>query len=173
MWVAECAYVKKLIPPKDFESAKQKINNDLLNATKKIGKLDRYAVNLDNGTTTFGFKGSGMWQIYRESWIGVSRYAMEHWLGSHPDFKPCDVFSQSDPGTPQIVYKAGKLVSLNWAALVPRLRVSLQGHELSYEFWNPWFMDKGKLYEYKALYSKVPDNSSWFYRHFKVNHTSV
>jgi hypothetical protein len=95
---------------------------------------------------------------------------MEHWLGSHPGFKPCDVFSPSDPGTPMIRYTAARI---NLTALVPRLRVSMQDRHSTGEFLIPWFMSEGKLYEYKALYSKVPDNSSWFYRYFKIVPTSV
>jgi hypothetical protein len=170
MWVAECAYVRKLIPPKDFEPAKQKIHKDLLNATKQIGNFRIREVSLDNGTTTFKFKDGVFWQITRESWVGVARYAMEHWLGSHPDFKPCDVFSPSDPGTPEITYKAA---GINCAALVPRLRVSLLDRNWTDLVLNPWFMQEGKLYEYKALYSKAPDNLSWFSRYFKVDPTYV
>jgi roadblock/LC7 domain-containing protein len=165
MWVAECAYVKKLIPPKDYEPAKQKIHKEVSNATKRIGNSKFFKVNLDNGTTTFKFKETTFWQIERESWFGGARYAMEHWLGSHPDLKPCDVFSRSDPGTPTIGYSAKKL---NVTALVPRLRVSMKGAFAEGGF-QPWFMHEGKLYEYKALYSKVPDNSSWFYRYFNIN----
>ena len=164
MWVAECAYVKKLIPPKDYEPAKQKIHKDLLNATKRIGNSRFFEVNLDNGTMSFKLKETALWQINRESWIGVARYAMEHWLGSHPDLKPCDVFSQSDPGTPKIGYRAARL---SVTALVPRLQVSMKGAFAEGGF-QPWFMQEGKLYEYKALYSKVPDNSSWFYRYFNT-----
>jgi hypothetical protein len=178
MWVAECAYVKKLIPPKDFEKAKRKINKDLLHATKKIGNIGEsewYAVNLDNGTTTIKFDGKGLHQIkWNPSWIGVGRYSMEHWLGSHPDFKPCDVFSPSDDGNPRIDYWAA---GINCTALVPRLRAPMQDRDCNRDskgvVLNPWFMHEGKLYEYKALYSKVPDNSSWFYRYFKVDPTSV
>jgi hypothetical protein len=183
MWVAECAYVKKLIPPKDFEKAKQKIMNDVLPATTKIiGKYEWYTVTLDNGTSTFKFEGKELKRIKRKPHlIGVGRYAMEHWLGSHPDFKPCDVFSPSNnPGTRKIDYNAA--AEINCTALVPRLQISMKDRDCNQDRgcnrdWNnvtrnPWFMHEGKLYEYKALYSKVPDNSSWFYRYFKVDPTT-
>jgi hypothetical protein len=109
----------------------------LLNATKQIGNSRVYEVNLDNGTTAFKFKDGAFWQIRREPWVGVARYDMEHWLGSHPDFKPCDAFSPSDPGTPKITYKAA---GINCNALVPRLRVSLQDRNWTDLVLNPWFM---------------------------------
>ena len=170
MWVAECAYVKKLIPPKDYEPAKQKIHDGVLHAIKKqIGTNSTFfEVKLYNGTTAFKFKKSEFWQMNRESWIGIARYAMEHWLGSHPDLKPCDVFSRSHPGTPKIGYKARRL---KVSALVPRLQVSMKGAFAAEGIFQPWFMQEGKLCEYKALYSKVPVNSSWFYRYF--NNTPV
>jgi hypothetical protein len=66
---------------------------------------------LDNDTRTFKFEGKELERSKRNPYlIGVGQHAMEHWLGSHPDFKPCDVFNLSDPGTRIIMQQQESIV---------------------------------------------------------------
>lgn len=101
---------------------------------------------------------------------------MEHWLGSHPDFWPCEVFSKLDGHV--------KLGYLNYNAsnlrgLVPRLRPAPPVAHYSQDFpTDTSFIDlyhlKGRLWMYEELYGKVPDiNTSWIYRYMRTNTTIV
>ena len=111
MWVADCDYINLLIAPNEFEQRKAEVARSMQNATRKLlpdkDDNDYYITELDDGTR-FRFHNKSRWMIYRESWLGTKRYAMEHWLGSHPDFQPCEVFSTKD-GLPQFQYD-----SLRW-----------------------------------------------------------
>ncbi len=100
----------------------------------------------------------------------VGRYAMEHWLGSHPDFWPCEVFSKLD-GNVQMGYLNHRL--LNVTMLVPRLRQAPPvAHYLDDYRPDTPFIDlyhlKGRLWMYQELYGTVPDvNTSWIYGYLK------
>lgn len=170
MWVANCSYISKLIPPKDFESSKQRViatmkNND---TTTPIGNNNMwYQTKLDN-VTSYKSLARLMFWIDRDSWMGVGRYASEHWIGSHPDLKPCEVFG--DDENPRILY--GKKINLR-KFKPPNLQKiqDTMTTNASEAFWvkkspyvyHPWYAKDGRLYEYKNLYSKVPQNGSWFY----------
>ena len=71
MWLARCSYVKRLIAPPAFQRG-----------------MDAYwgALGFDKGGTLMG-----------TPWVGTGRYAMEHWVHSHPSVRPCDV-SEKPPG---------------------------------------------------------------------------
>ena len=112
---------------------------------------------------------STWWMFNRSSWLGIERYAVEHWIGSHPDLKPCDVFSAID-GVPTIEYSV-KGTSLFADDITPILRLApgadfKTSYKKKYKL-HPWYRAGGRLYEYKALYSKVPEKSSWFYDYWK------
>ena len=95
---------------------------------------------------------------------------MEHWLGSHPDFQPCEVFSTKD-GLPQFQYDSLRYKRVFADKIETKLQMA-PGMNFK-ESWHlpmklhPWFRRHGKLYEYEALYGKKPDQSSWFYNYWK------
>ena len=62
---ASCRYVATLLPPHVFQEG-----------------MDAYwgALNFTTGGTLLGWP-----------WVGTGRYAMEHWVHSHPSVRPCDV----------------------------------------------------------------------------------
>ena len=41
-----------------------------------------WQLRLDNGEV-MSFHNQSIWMIHRPSWLGIKRYAMEHWLGNH------------------------------------------------------------------------------------------
>lgn len=169
MWVADCDYISQLIPPNDFEKKKSQVAKAMHDATRKLvpenDKNDYFITEFDDGTL-YRFHNGSMWMIYRESWLGTQRYAMEHWLGSHPEFLPCEVFSPKD-GIPQFRYDTLKQKKVYADDLKTHLQMA-PGLNFK-ESWHhpyklhPWFRSGGKLYEYNALYSRVPPKSSWFY----------
>jgi hypothetical protein len=165
MWVADCNYIVKLIPPNKFGEAKEQLMNRLNSLTRRIEDTDIFEARLDDGLG-IRFHNNTKWMIDRPSWFGTERFAIEQWLGSHPDLQPCEVFSPKD-GIPSVAYANFKRMKLYAEGLTPKLR---SGPGLPFtKFWtqkiriNPWYRANGRLFEYKALYSKVPDESSWFY----------
>jgi len=155
MFVAECDYVAKLISPKDFEAKKRgTIDALLFNATIAVAY----------GIDSYQFPES-------ERNSGTGRYAMEHWLGSHPDFKPCDVFSEEIYGF--IVHDIKHLTGAMTKILVPKLRTSLDPNFKPLPHWRLPDMKSsflelpGRMYQYQSLYDKLPDNSSWIYSLFE------
>mmetsp|Transcript_22273 Transcript_22273/g.34592 ORF Transcript_22273/g.34592 Transcript_22273/m.34592 type:complete len:341 (-) Transcript_22273:179-1201(-) len=66
MWRARCDYISTLIPPKDFIHAMDNVKTALDCAGETHAVL-----------STFGF----------------GRYALEHWINSHPKVRPCDVMN--------------------------------------------------------------------------------
>jgi len=93
-----------------------------------------------------------------------------HWIGSHPDLKPCEVFGHDE--NPPIAY--GRKIKIH-EFKPPNLQKiqDTMTTNASEAFWvhrgqkqyvyHPWYAKDGRLYEYKNLYSKVPQNDSWFY----------
>jgi len=158
MWVAECEYVRKLIPPRDFEEAKSNLLRQVWKET-------------DSGENTqFKGKKKMSWNQFRKpSWVGIERYAMEHWISSHPDYQPCEVFSL-DRGYPKVEYRWGKKNEKpsDISSWFP-VRQLAPGKDFK-AYWSfylhPWANLRGRLYEYEAMYSKIPSKTSWVYRFY-------
>ena len=72
MFTATCEYVKLLKEPAEFEERMDKVAGDAL-----VWKLRK---TID--TTLFDFD---------PELLGLGQYNVPHWIGSHPDLKPCDV----------------------------------------------------------------------------------
>ncbi len=171
--MADCDYITKLIPPKEFEAKKSALAAKMQSFIQKVNPYDeeddRYILELDNGSTLH-FHNASKWMLFRPSWLGTERYAMEHWLGSHPDMKPCDVFSPKN-GVPSFSYDNMKRQRVFAGDLVTKIEVA-PGIDFK-EFWyhpyrlHPWYKQTGNLYQYQQLYSKVPSQLSWFYKFWK------
>jgi len=149
MFVAECSYVNRLIPPIDYQDAREMMMNELWNKTK--GELEQI------GFATKSKRHEE--QFNRPSWVGTGRYAMEQWAFSHPSVRPCDTsiksFSYMNPRHPA-GYDAPK------RKMAPRqnstdLRLSV----------HPFFRLEGLLYKYTSLYGTMPPNNSWVYNFFE------
>ena len=72
MWTAQCGYIQQLWPPKDFAEHQEEAiahllwlrHRGVLTSRLFEDRLDRF---------------------------GLERYSTEHWIGSHPNIKPCDM----------------------------------------------------------------------------------
>ena len=100
--------------------------------------------------------------------IGQGRFALEHWIHSHPDAQPCDVYTN-----PAYVWGYSPLPKGDFAkvlARVPRYP------------WDTYAKNRGcgssgqalqpRLDEYKRLYNAVPSESWWgwlFFGHVPVS----
>lgn len=148
MFVAECAYVVMLRPPKTFQEYKERTIHKAWNDTKWLN---------ENNASKYP-----EWQFTRVSWVGLDRYAMEHWIHSHPHSQPCDVYPgpwggnyQYPPNVPWIPERA----------VAPRDAENWKNAQ-----FHPWIMLPGRLYEWKELYGEVPRNDSWVYSYFGPNY---
>lgn len=150
IFVADCTYVSRLIPPKDFPLAKRKLHERVLSAS--------------NSELGYHEPADLRWQLEHPSWVGLDRYAMEHWIHSHPSVRPCDVF--------RIPFDY-KRPLVQWRQLTPKRlaapAVSDTDMSKIASKYHPWFLLPGRLYEYQALYNETPTNSSWVYRSYPTS----
>ena len=108
--------------------------------------------------------------------IGANRFSYEHWVHSHPENRPCDLYK---PRGPMASYKNLE-ESLDWPIdlqLAPRktLEFFLAARDENNR-WNggyrlepyiAWGMDiKAHVAEWHFLYGRVPNESSWMWCHF-------
>ena len=182
MLVAECSYIEKLIPPKDFEKAKRHVVDTLLNATSpSLSALSTntpnhpraYVTKIEGGDNPieFHFRTKRVYQIQRESWTGTRRYAMEHYFLSHPDAKPCEVFSEMDPALVPFSYSRIARLDHNLYRIKNKtLKPTLQkipelvkernatdiilGNGIGSGL-HPFFLRNGRIFQYRALYPEA------------------
>ena len=153
MFVVGCDYVEMLIPPEDF-------GRKMLH-TVADGFLTPESIFLPSSID--------LERLSAHPHIGTGRYAYEHWIHSHPSVVPCDVY----PGPFTWNYDNIPNTS-DW---VPDLRMAprfpLQ------EFWKtsiilepePWYLIKGRNFEWKHLYDAEPPLGSWIRGYYK--HTDM
>jgi hypothetical protein len=179
MLVAECSYVKKLIPPKDFEKAKRRVVDTLFNATSPSLSLSTnitnepnpivYVTKIEGGDNPieFQFRKKHVDQIQSEPCLGINRYAMEHYFLSHPEAKPCEVFSKMDPMTVPFSYNGIKTLDRNLYRIkkkilkptlqkIPELVMEQNATDLivgnGFDYLHPFFLRNGRIFLYRALY---------------------
>ena len=142
MWVAECNYIAKLLPPLSFEN---EMNNVVLNAPR----------------TKFGDT-----QQLTPAFVGRDRYSAEHWAFSHPDICPCDVYPgkftwsyeripENDDWEPDFV------MAPRFSSAEEYATVDLYKEQRSYDPEGNWFSLAGRMHEWKTLYGKLPKHDSW------------
>jgi len=198
MLVAECSYIEKLIPPKDFEKAKRHVVDTLFNATSPSLSLSTnianesnsivYVTKIEGGDNPleFHFRKKYVYQIQNEAWIGINRYAMEHYFLSHPDAKPCEVFSKMDPMVVPFSYKGIKTLDRNLYRIknktlkptlqkIPELVKEQNATDIvlgngigsgKHAFLHPFFLRNGRIFQYRALYPESMNSlrkDSWLY----------
>lgn len=143
MWVSHCSYISKLIHPSNFTSTmNEMVQSAPIEKFGDISKLKHYD-------------------------IGLGRFAAEHWVASHPDSCPCDVY----PGTKYRDSRFHLPVKNTWIPELLRApRESVFGREVSNFGFNKsehnWFGTEGRIYEYQYLYKKIPDDDSWFWKYY-------
>ena len=166
MFTASCDYVKDLMPPKEFEAAMNDITEDVL-----IKHLERaYTTELTPFTP----------QV-----LGLDHYSIEHWIGSHPDFKPCDVAPVVKTWFPLISgrsyvpndYSSSRVYDFMFGS-APR-RSTSPPTKYSFSEWKEWRLNRrnefvfreyyymaGNLYKWYKLYNKAPPANSWVWQWF-------
>ena len=160
MFVADCNYISKLIPPIEFEPRKRRMIDQMRNNTIQTSSIF-YETRL-NDRMHYKFRKQKLAFIDRKSLTGIGRYAAEHWLGSHPDLKPCEVFGPENDN-PDVPY--GKEIKMDRykPPTLEKIQETISAQNISLSAYHPWFGIDGRLYSYEYLYSTIPQNGSWFY----------
>lgn len=148
-FTSQCSYVSRLIAPKEFEA---KSGSMLAKRPKEI-----------------------MGAIYPETKVtrGEKRWAMEHWIGSHPSIVPCHLSShpsilqwmKSKTGLPFQFMNAAKLpISSRWLKNdVNRMRGIIN---------DPASRKReagllgGLLWKWNSFYDELPPSDSWIWDYF-------
>lgn len=148
MWMGECEYIKRLLPPSDFQQKMEVMFKGALNAGVQ-------------GIPSRGKK--------HPDWtVGMNRYSFEHWVHSHPTSQPCDLYD----GSFYFGYGSLPTNSTNWS---PHLQEAPRFAKAIYNKGNPkmtvdfehilcW-----RLYEWKALYGQAPPEGHKWYAYYGGN----
>jgi hypothetical protein len=155
VWTTECSYVRKLIPPMEWEQKRRHMYQQL--ALQSDDEFSCFTKSMLTGH----FDGRGN---FNESAgnstlqsLGLGRYAMEVWMYSHPDVIPC----QSILG---LLRRYGDgyaswTPKLNRAILYQRrTRIHFDGDQK-----HNWFQKQGRLWEMRHHYGFEPPQSNPFF----------
>ena len=164
MFTASCDYVKDLIPPAQFESRMNEIASDAL--VSQLGNI--FTSELVHFTPQT---------------LGMDQYSVEHWIGSHPDFQPCDVAPVSRSWFPlqcggsyyEADYGHSNVYDFQWS-LAPRRGSAPNGQidcmtekQLASKddvLFREYSYLAGSLSRWYKLYSKAPSADSWVWQWF-------
>ena len=90
--------------------------------------------------------------------LGMNHFSVEHWIGSHPDVKPCDVVPMK------------KRWSNDFASSTKNISTALsEQRELSENdsaLFSEYFYLAGNLYRWHYLYGMAPSDDSWAWTWF-------
>jgi hypothetical protein len=140
MWTAQCSYIQKLLPPNQFGEKMENL----------MGAVMQQAKGPSVPKPTFQ-------QYQDEYFVGRNRFAMEHWLGSHPSVKPCDVY----PGEYLCGYIDLPKSTDVWnpsLQVAPRFPVSIFEKRSAK---GSWFCGQARLLEFQYLYGERPPADSF------------
>lgn len=147
-FAASCQYIKRLLPPKLYETRHGEVVNEAL-------KLSKFGL--------FHFPGKKPWSL------GTARYTPEHWIGSHPSVQPCDLSIPED-----YWYWESHAVSpkddFHWS-MFPRRAYNashefelgpnyIEDHDIRLRNYN---LLPGLLFLWRNLYNATPPMTSWIW----------
>jgi len=201
-WTASCDYVSNLIPPAYFYPAMEEVFDEKVDEVLKWantgkglhGDQEEREETVDTQepmeeptswilqgpeegevetTSVSSVRILKRPQIYSsETFMGRGRFAMEHWIHSHPYQKPCDVY----PG--KWAWAHDDLPPLPGNEWVPELRSAPRGTledfvipPFSDAAKDQWFCGKeSRLFEFAKLYKgKAPPLDSWFWSFYEAS----
>jgi hypothetical protein len=148
MWTARCSYIRNLIKPDEFASKMESLMDVVFNHTKTASNIPKPTIQQYN----LGYN------------VGCGRFAVEHWVGSHPSIRPCDVY----PGN--FLWGYGNLPGSTdlWDPDLQRAPRFPLPRFLSGPFApnkGSWYCGQGRLLEFQYLYGERPTEDSfvWFF----------
>ena len=143
MWAAQCRYIQKLYPIMDFEVA--------VNQTVQLYLSD--CIDCPDFS------------------VGTGRYANEHWLHTHLQVNPCDVYPDLRYFSGYPGFKTDDLQPFSLAKAPRQFPTIKNGRFLKSE-WTPQFLLRYRLQELQQLYNMTPgkDSFAWtWYKNQKSN----
>ena len=163
-FTADCEYVNKLMPPRLFETSMNKIAGETL-----VAHLERSFT-----TELFAFTPQN---------LGLYHYSVEHWIGSHPDIKPCDVAPVKKSWIPWFRsnayiandYSSSRIYDFLWGVAPRRSHAPIgtlaKGTEraVSQEeasLFREYFYLAGNLFKWNELGLGHPSEESWVWKWF-------
>ncbi|CAJ1358288.1 unnamed protein product [Effrenium voratum] len=136
MWTARCGYIAKLKDPVHFPT-----------------DMDNFAA--------FRRELSGI----GPSCIGLGRYALEHWVNSHPEVRPCDV--DAGDGTDRYSWNYDHIPAEDFPQLLhPAPRFDLDSYLKPGLCAHMGDTCRQRVAEYKFLYNQTPPTSWWGWKFF-------
>ena len=163
MFTATCDYVKDLLPPKKFEAAMNDVAGDIL------------VSHLRGAVTTELFQ-------FTPQTLGLDQYSVEHWIGSHPNFEPCDVAPVRHSWFPlfsggsyvPVDHLSSRAYDFQWAeaprrSSAPedrRLKPSRERRaiEKNATVFREYHYLAGNLFRWYRLYNMAPSSNSWVWK---------
>lgn len=142
MFAANCDYIRHLIPPNDFSTVHTDVIRNMF-----------HNVSLPwHNTTTAHCKHAKV--MHRPSWLGLERFVMEHWVGSHPYIRPASVFPRTH-GEFTYDFVTDRM---DWKAKPKGIIARFARHQIHAP---PFFQQPGRLYLYEQLYPNdtIPKDS--------------
>ena len=116
MWSAQCSYIRKLLPPREFARRMETLNQTLRgDGTSPDSNLKgrRTNVTASNATPSIALETAlpmtkpafrfDLIENIGPYCMGTGRYSYEHWIASHPSLRPCDArgVRQGAPAAPR------------------------------------------------------------------------
>jgi hypothetical protein len=152
MWTTTCQYINSLLEPRLYQEALEKVVGDTL--VKRM-------------------RGDIMTNLYPDDKLGLGDSAMEHWIGSHPDLRPCEVGSE-DKFTNYLTIPYSE-EHLSWRQAprqAARVMESTNSHTMGdvaakteYRL-REYFLLPGQIMKWQALYGMLPTEDSWLWEVF-------
>ena len=150
---AKCSYIRRLIAPLEFEARM----NSVFDGARRL---------VDNGTLT-----STLFDISIPWNIGIKRYAMEHWHGSHPSSEIiCDVATNPDIRFWKSL-RAEDRRPEDWQFRrfprqpLPGLPIALEEDDSKRR--KEYFLLAGHIFKWFLLYGEAPAPSSWIWSSYQ------
>ena len=143
MWTAKCEYVSKLIPPVKFEI--------------EMDNMMEYVMESSDPT----IPKPSLEHLKAGYYVGTKRFSSEHWIGSHPYLKPCDVYSGKYLAGYSYLPQPTELT--NWKPDIQQApRFDLGTFQKRSPPSGEWYCGQTRLLEYTLLYGRLPVPSTSF-----------
>jgi hypothetical protein len=151
MWTTECSYVRKLIPPKEFDARRRNMYRYLQTTGRDIFPCFAKTALADMFDGDGKFNSTDNCQPF-----ALCRYAMETWLFSHPHLIPCNALR-------------GRLGSYDTGLeeFIPRLeKVHVKRLRMYGMHKDPFFLKQGRWWEMDYHFGMVPSETNPFFSNY-------
>ena len=170
MWTATCEYIRQLIRPVDFPNKMEALleQSIFLGGKSDVGTGGGGSIAATRTGTVGGVVDRAIpkptFQQYSDGYpVGRDRYSLEHWIGSHPNLQPCDIYSRKYTHG----YRDLPSIQSVWTAhLATAPRFDIHTFLKISSLRGEWYCGQARLWEYAYLYDGIqpdPDHFVWKY----------